>query len=238
MTDDQPRLLPGAPLCRDAEITGRSGQTYGQWLRSGTTDPITGHSIQTYEDFLHEFLVHPGETLRVTCIRNPFTNTWCDFDPPLTVPLEGLDAAVAEWQDVLRDGWAQGLAGAKLHLPDGTKWPVTRLDITYDRWPAPQPTIPAGTASTGQVPLPAPVAKLSTERPTGTAAADYHERIGAERVEQLFSLAEEIRRAPSRFTKDFVVENLADGIFDLCGLIDRLRARPVAPTTTAPGDIQ
>lgn len=50
------------------------------------------------------------------------------------------------------------------------------------------------------------------------------EWIGPDRVEQIFTLADEILRAPSRFTKAYVVEHLAAGVADLSGALDRARA--------------
>lgn len=65
------------------------------------------------------------------------------------------------------------------------------------------------------------------------AEAMKPEWIGPDRVEQIFALADEILRAPSRFAKDFVVENLAAGVSDLAGRIDRLRAELAAANERA-----
>lgn len=45
-----------------------------------------------------------------------------------------------------------------------------------------------------------------------------------ERVTQLFNLADEIIRAPSRFTKDFVVMELGKAVAELAGAVERARA--------------
>lgn len=59
------------------------------------------------------------------------------------------------------------------------------------------------------------------------------EWIGPERVEQIFTLADEILRAPARFTKAFVVENFAAGVADLAGRIDRYAAELAAANERA-----
>lgn len=45
-----------------------------------------------------------------------------------------------------------------------------------------------------------------------------------ERVTQLFNLADEIIKAPSRFTKDFVVMELGQAVAELAGSVERARA--------------
>jgi len=51
------------------------------------------------------------------------------------------------------------------------------------------------------------------------------EPISDKRVEEIFNLADEIIRAPSRFTKDFVVQELGRGVAELAGAVERARAR-------------
>lgn len=51
------------------------------------------------------------------------------------------------------------------------------------------------------------------------------EHITNDQIEALFNLADEIVRAPSRFDKKFIIENLALGVADLCGVVERLGAR-------------
>lgn len=53
---------------------------------------------------------------------------------------------------------------------------------------------------------------------------DVAEPISEKRVEEIFNLADEIIRAPSRFTKDFVVQELGRGVAELAGATERARA--------------
>ena len=55
-----------------------------------------------------------------------------------------------------------------------------------------------------------------------TTAKDH---LTVDQIEALFNLADEIVRAPSRFDKKFIIENVALGVADLCGVIERLGAR-------------
>lgn len=50
------------------------------------------------------------------------------------------------------------------------------------------------------------------------------EHVTDERVEELFNLADEILRAPSRFTKDFIVNELGQAVAELAGAVERSRA--------------
>jgi len=55
--------------------------------------------------------------------------------------------------------------------------------------------------------------------------ATAKEDLTVDQIEALFNLADEIVRAPSRFDKKFIIENVALGVADLCGVIERLGAR-------------
>lgn len=50
------------------------------------------------------------------------------------------------------------------------------------------------------------------------------EPISDARVEEIFNLADEIIRAPSRFTKGFVIQELGRGVAELAGATKRARA--------------
>lgn len=54
------------------------------------------------------------------------------------------------------------------------------------------------------------------------------ESISDARVEEIFNLADEIVRAPARFTKDFVVQELGRGIAELAGAVERARKQLAA----------
>lgn len=62
-----------------------------------------------------------------------------------------------------------------------------------------------------------------TDTPTD-AAERAPEPVSNERVEERFRLADEILRAPSRFTKDFVVNELGQAVAELAGATERARA--------------
>lgn len=63
------------------------------------------------------------------------------------------------------------------------------------------------------------------------------EQVTDKRVEELFNLADEILRAPSRFTKDFVVNELGQAVAELVGAVERARADAARCQATNESDL-